>query len=70
MSHRDYLAPVNRFTLKLGTPQEVEKAHQEFSKAANSYGITETWDLERKNGQVSFIFSDLDKNWWELTASN
>jgi hypothetical protein len=70
MSHRDYLAPVNRFTLKLGTPREVEKAHQEFSKAANSYGITETWDLERKNGQVSFIFSDLDKNWWELTASN
>lgn len=69
MSRRDYLAPVNRFTLKLGTPDEVEKAHGEFSKAANPYGITETWDLERKNSQVSFIFADLDKNWWELMAS-
>ena len=69
MPHRDYLAPVNRFTLKLGTPDEVEKAHGEFSKAANPYGITETWDLERKNGRLSFLFADLDKNWWELTAS-
>jgi catechol-2,3-dioxygenase len=69
MSYRDYLAPVNRFTLKLGSPDEVEKAHSEFSKAANPYGVTETWDLERKNGQVSFIFADLDKNWWALTAS-
>jgi catechol-2,3-dioxygenase len=69
MSYRDYLAPVNRFTLKVATPEEVEKAHQEFSKQANPYGITETWDLERKNGQVSFIFADLDKNWWQLMAS-
>jgi catechol-2,3-dioxygenase len=70
MSYRDYLAPVNRFTLRLGTPEEVEKAHHEFTTDGKNYGITETWDLERKNGQVSFIFSDLDKNWWELTASN
>jgi catechol-2,3-dioxygenase len=70
MSYRDYLAPVNRFTLRLGTPEEVEKAHREFTTDGKNFGITETWDLERKNGQVSFIFSDLDKNWWELTASN
>jgi catechol-2,3-dioxygenase len=70
MPQREYLAPVNRFTLKLGSPEEVEKAHHTFSQQSNPYGITETWDLERKNGQTSFIFSDLDKNWWELAASN
>jgi len=70
MSHRDYLEPVNRFTLKLATAEEVEKAHHEFGKAGNAYGITETWELQRKNGDVSFIFSDLDRNWWEVTASN
>ncbi len=69
MPHRDYLAPVNRFTLKLGAPEDVEKAHREFSQQSNPYGITETWELERKNGETSFVFSDLDKNWWELTAS-
>jgi catechol-2,3-dioxygenase len=70
MPQREYLAPVNRFTLKLGSPEEVEKAHHTFSQQSNPYRITETWDLERKNGQTSFIFSDLDKNWWELAASN
>ncbi len=67
--HRDFLSPVNRFTLKLATPDEVKGAHREFSAAGNKYGVTEAWDLEEKNGQVSFIFSDLDKNWWEVVAS-
>jgi catechol 2,3-dioxygenase-like lactoylglutathione lyase family enzyme len=67
--HRDYLSPVNRFTLRLGTADEVREAHREFSAAGNKYGITEAWDIEENNGQVSFVFSDLDKNWWEVVAS-
>lgn len=66
--HRDYLSPVNRFTLRLGTADEVREAHREFSAAGNKYGITEAWDIEENNGQVSFVFSDLDKNWWEVVA--
>ena len=30
--------------------------------------ITEVGKLESANGKVNFIFSDLDKNWWELTT--
>ena len=70
MKKRDLLAPVNRFTLKLATPEEVEEAHREFSADGKKLGISEVWNLEESNGQVSFIFSDLDRNWWEVTAAS
>lgn len=67
-SPRQYLAPVNRFTLQLGSPNEVEQAHREFAADGNSLGIGKLGEVETTNGTVNFIFSDLDKNWWELTA--
>ncbi|MGZ8531788.1 MAG: VOC family protein [Candidatus Binatia bacterium] len=68
-SPRQYLAPVNRFTLQLGTAAEVEQAQREFVSTKKSLGLNEITDLDRADGTVSFIFSDLDKNWWELTAN-
>jgi len=67
-SPRQYLAPVNRFTLQLGSAVEVEQAHREFETKRNELQITEVKGLQSNNGKTSFIFSDLDKNWWELTA--
>ena len=67
-SPRQYLAPVNRFTLQLGSAAEVEQAHREFETKRNELQITEVKGLQSNNGKTSFIFSDLDKNWWELTA--
>jgi hypothetical protein len=26
-------------------------------------------DVQQHDGQVSFMFSDLDRNWWEVTAA-
>jgi hypothetical protein len=46
---------------------EVEQAHQEFETKQNELDITEVGMLESNMGNASFIFSDLDKNWWELT---
>jgi catechol 2,3-dioxygenase-like lactoylglutathione lyase family enzyme len=67
-SPRQYLAPVNRFTLQLGSAAEVEQAHREFATNGKEIGITEVGKLESTNGKVNFIFSDVDKNWWELTS--
>jgi catechol 2,3-dioxygenase-like lactoylglutathione lyase family enzyme len=67
-SPRQYLAPVNRFTLQLGSAAAVEQAHGEFESNRNQLGITELGKLESAGGKVNFIFSDLDKNWWELTS--
>ena len=67
-SPRQYLAPVNRFTLQMDSGAAVERAHREFSTNGEAAGITELGKLDAVNGKVSFIFSDLDKNWWELTG--
>lgn len=65
---RDFLSAVNRFGLKVATPDEVEEAHREFSSDGKKLGVTEVWDLQQENGKVSFVFSDLDRNWWEVTS--
>jgi catechol 2,3-dioxygenase-like lactoylglutathione lyase family enzyme len=67
-SPRQYLAPVNRFTLAMASVPEVEQAHHEFAINKQAIGIIELGDIHRANGKVNFIFSDLDKNWWELTS--
>jgi catechol 2,3-dioxygenase-like lactoylglutathione lyase family enzyme len=67
-THRDYLSAANRFTLKLATAEEVERAHKEFSTDGKRVGINELWDLEVDNGRAFFIFSDISKNWWEVTS--
>jgi catechol 2,3-dioxygenase-like lactoylglutathione lyase family enzyme len=65
---RDYLSPVNRFTLKVGSPEEAEEAHRKFSKSGRQIGITDLEDIRISDGAASFIFSDLDQNWWEVTS--
>lgn len=69
-SPRQYLAPVNRFTLKLESAAEVEGAHKRFSAQRDGIGITELHRIESTGGNVNFIFSDPDRNWWELTAKS
>jgi catechol 2,3-dioxygenase-like lactoylglutathione lyase family enzyme len=68
-SPRQYLAPVNRFTLEVNSAAEVEQAHREFAANGKSLGVTELGALEKTDGATNFIFSDVDKNWWELTTS-
>jgi catechol 2,3-dioxygenase-like lactoylglutathione lyase family enzyme len=68
-SPRQYLAPVNRFTLQLSSAAEVEQAQREFVSNKQSLGLNEITDIDRADGTVNFIFSDPDKNWWELTAN-
>ncbi len=67
-SPRRYLAPVNRFTLSVATSAEVAQAHRELASNGKKVGITELGRLENADGKANFIFSDLDRNWWELTS--
>ncbi|MDO8700178.1 MAG: hypothetical protein Q7J56_00675, partial [Deltaproteobacteria bacterium] len=64
---RDYLGVNSRFTLQLALAGEVADAHKEFSKTGKQLGIQELWDLQ-ENGRVSFILSDISKNYWEITS--
>jgi hypothetical protein len=59
---------VNRFTLQALSQAEVDETYREFAAKGESIGITQLGALETANGKVNFIFSDVDKNWWELTT--
>jgi catechol 2,3-dioxygenase-like lactoylglutathione lyase family enzyme len=66
-ARREYLTAANRFTLKVASAEEVADAHKEFSSKGQAIGINELWDLQ-ENGRTYFIFSDISKNWWEVTS--
>ncbi|HWP60649.1 MAG TPA: VOC family protein [Candidatus Acidoferrales bacterium] len=66
--HRQYLAPVNRFTLKFAAAEQVAQRYDEFKRSGKEIGVTHLDPLQEKDGRVSFIFSDLDRNWWEFTS--
>jgi len=66
-TRRDYLGANSRFTLQLASAEEVADAHKEFSKTGKQLGIQELWDLQ-ENSRVSFILSDINKNYWEITS--
>jgi catechol 2,3-dioxygenase-like lactoylglutathione lyase family enzyme len=62
---KKFLRPANRFTLTLASAKEVEQAHAELRSMKD---VTEVQPLERHDGGASFLFSDLNRNWWELSA--
>jgi catechol 2,3-dioxygenase-like lactoylglutathione lyase family enzyme len=66
---RHYLSPANRFTLKLASPDAVLESHREFAASGNALGITELGEVRTAGDEVSFLFGDLDRNWWELCAA-
>ena len=63
---KKFLGPANRFTLTLGSAAEVEDAHAELRSAK---GVLEVQPLQRRDGRASFLFADLNRNWWEATSS-
>ena len=57
---KKFLSAANRFTLRLGSPQEVAAAYAELGRAK---GVSE---LSRT--ETGFLFSDLNRNWWEVAS--
>ena len=66
---RRHLSPQNRFTLTVATPAEVEAAHRELAALGKAGGISAMEAVKRRDGEVSFMLSDLDRNWWEVRAA-
>jgi hypothetical protein len=45
----------------MGSADDVERAHHELGSRA-----TELQAIERGESSTSFLFADLDRNWWEV----
>src|SRR3954447_10620509 len=64
---KKFLSPASRFTLTMASADAVEDAHRELSGAK---GVTELGAIEELDGRASFLFADLNRNWWEIGASH
>jgi catechol 2,3-dioxygenase-like lactoylglutathione lyase family enzyme len=56
---KKFLTPANRFTLTMASLDEVKKAQRELRGQ-----VTELGPIEGR----SFLFADLNRNWWEVTC--
>src|SRR5256885_14947602 len=55
------LAPVNRFTLSMASMDDVENAHSELARIPKV-------EVKPVDGK-SFLFADINHNWWEVSAA-
>ena len=67
-SEKKILGPRQRFALALESVAAVTAAHRWFREFGKEVGITGLTEPEDKDGAVSFMLSDPDKNWWEITS--
>jgi catechol 2,3-dioxygenase-like lactoylglutathione lyase family enzyme len=65
MKRRRPLAAVNRFTLKMAGPEAVKGAHRELAAVKS---IADLQPVQERPGEAWFVFSDLDRNWWEISS--
>jgi len=66
---RHYLSPRQRFTLAVESVGSVKGAHQRFKENSEELRITELREVKENSDGASFLLSDLDRNWWEITSS-
>ena len=67
--NRKYLGRNQRFTLALESAGTVKETYRELKNSRSELGITELEEVSGNSDGVSFLFSDFNKNWWEITSS-
>jgi catechol 2,3-dioxygenase-like lactoylglutathione lyase family enzyme len=65
---RTLLTPFQRYTITLESPDAVAQAHSWLKESRDSIGITGLGEVQERAGAVSFLLSDADRNWWEVTS--
>ncbi len=63
-------SPNFRFTITLGSQDEVATAHDWLKASAKEHGVSELRDVQANGSVSSFLVGDPDNNWWEVTSPN
>jgi catechol 2,3-dioxygenase-like lactoylglutathione lyase family enzyme len=66
---RKLLTPFQRYTITVESTEAVAEAHRWLSDRSDELGVTELADIQETSDAVSFLLSDPDRNWWEITGS-
>lgn len=60
---------MNHNGIDVGTPEEVDRAHEVLTRVAAEYKIRQIHPVRHQHGAYSFYLMDLDGNWWEILAA-
>lgn len=68
--NRPRLTRFQRFTIALDSPDAVRRAHHEFTVNLDRWQLRELEAIHESNDPASFLFADLNGNWWEITGAD
>jgi catechol 2,3-dioxygenase-like lactoylglutathione lyase family enzyme len=63
-------SPNFRFTITVGSQDEVRAAHDWLRVSTKEHGVSELAEVQNSGSVSSFLVSDPDNNWWEVTSPN
>ncbi|HEX9455023.1 MAG TPA: VOC family protein [Candidatus Binatia bacterium] len=66
--NKHFLTPLQRYTVAVESAAALVDAHREFNERRTEFGLTALEAITETASGQSFLLSDLDHNWWELTA--
>ncbi|HEY2919339.1 MAG TPA: VOC family protein [Candidatus Binatia bacterium] len=66
--NRKYLTLLQRHTVTVRSPSTLVEAHKELSARREEFGITAIEAIKDNSDGQSFLLSDLDRNWWEISC--
>lgn len=64
--NRPRLSRYQRFTVALETANEVHDAHRDFTTKRERWQLRELEAVQESKDAASFLFADLNGNWWEI----
>jgi catechol 2,3-dioxygenase-like lactoylglutathione lyase family enzyme len=66
--NKHFLTPLQRYTVAVESAAALADAHREFSERRAEFGLVALEAITETAVGQSFLLSDLDRNWWEITA--
>ena len=66
--NRQHLSRYQRFTLAVDSVDAVHNAYRSFEAKRRDWKIKDLEEVDSHGEDASFLFSDLNGNWWEITS--
>jgi catechol 2,3-dioxygenase-like lactoylglutathione lyase family enzyme len=65
---RKVLTRLQRYTVAVESAAAVTDAHRWLKECGDELGVTELEEIRESDDSVSFLLSDPDRNWWEISS--
>jgi hypothetical protein len=62
------LTRLQRYTIAVESPAALADAHRGLKERGEEVGVTELEEIKETGESVSFLLSDPDRNWWEVSS--